>query len=129
MAKIKLLKQRGWWSVTPLRKKNSKIFKESPKKELLSAGESSDGKRKNTEEMRKGFIAVYVGRELRRFEIPANYLSKPEFAGLMERAAQEFGFEQEGGLRVPCEEDEFEELVSRCMTIEKLESKSKRAVF
>lgn len=79
--------------------------------------------------MRKGFIAVYVGRELRRFEIPANYLSKPEFAGLMERAAQEFGFEQEGGLRVPCEEDEFEELVSRCMTIEKLESKSKRAVF
>uniref|UniRef100_A0A7N0U9N8 Small auxin up regulated protein n=1 Tax=Kalanchoe fedtschenkoi TaxID=63787 RepID=A0A7N0U9N8_KALFE len=127
MAKIKLVRHRRGWG---LGKRPSKLFgKESPKKELLATGESSDGKRKKAEEMRKGFLAVYVGRELRRFEIPASYLSKPEFVELMEGAAQEFGFEQEGGLRVPCEEDQFEELLSRCMTMEKLESKSKRGIF
>ncbi|XP_058113128.1 indole-3-acetic acid-induced protein ARG7-like [Magnolia sinica] len=59
----------------------------------------------------KGYVAVYVGPEMRRFVIPVSYLCSPHFRALMERAADEFGFEQEGGLRIPCEEETFEELL------------------
>ncbi|KAK6915215.1 Small auxin-up RNA [Dillenia turbinata] len=92
---------------------------ESPKQVLL-AGELYDG---GDNAMRgrppKGYIAVYVGPEMRRFVIPASYLSMPEFGVLMEQMAEEFGFEQEGGLRIPCEEDDFEKILLKCVKSEK----------
>ncbi|KAK9097705.1 hypothetical protein Syun_024750 [Stephania yunnanensis] len=64
----------------------------------------------------KGFLAVYVGDAMRRFVIPAVYLSVPDFQILMERAAEEFGFQQEGALRIPnCDEQDFEEVLIRCL--------------
>ncbi|XP_031500703.1 indole-3-acetic acid-induced protein ARG7-like [Nymphaea colorata] len=59
----------------------------------------------------KGYLAVYVGSELRRFVIPTAFLRHAEFRALLARAEEEFGFEHEGGLTLPCEADEFEELV------------------
>ncbi|KAK3131209.1 hypothetical protein QOZ80_6BG0503480 [Eleusine coracana subsp. coracana] len=61
----------------------------------------------------KGYFAVYVGEESRRFVVPTGYLQEPAFRDLMERAANEFGFAQAAGLRVPCDEDDFEDLLSR----------------
>ncbi|TVU07722.1 hypothetical protein EJB05_41089, partial [Eragrostis curvula] len=61
----------------------------------------------------KGYFAVYVGEESRRFVVPTGYLQEPAFRDLMERAADEFGFAQAGGLRVPCAEDDFEDLLRR----------------
>ena len=61
----------------------------------------------------KGYFAVYVGEEARRFVVPTGYLREPSFRDLMERAADEFGFAQAGGLRVPCAEEDFEELLRR----------------
>lgn len=55
----------------------------------------------------KGCLAVYVGDDMRRFVIPTNYLCLPTFRVLMERVVEEFGFDQIGGLRIPCEEDYF----------------------
>ncbi|CAN6452625.1 unnamed protein product [Victoria cruziana] len=60
----------------------------------------------------KGYLAVYVGSELRRFVIPTAFLRHPEFRALLARAEEEFGFQHEGGLTLPCEVDEFEELVA-----------------
>ncbi|KAF8025329.1 hypothetical protein BT93_F2233 [Corymbia citriodora subsp. variegata] len=75
----------------------------------------------------KGSLAVYVGPKLRRFVIPASYLSVPEFRNLMERVAEEVGFEQEGGLQIPCcEEEDFEEILARCMASLQMMSKPKR---
>ncbi|KAL5200115.1 hypothetical protein ABZP36_021318 [Zizania latifolia] len=59
----------------------------------------------------KGYFAVYVGDEARRFVVPTSYLREPAFRDLMEHAADEFGFAQAGGLRVPCDEADFEELL------------------
>uniref|UniRef100_A0A0D9WTT4 Auxin-responsive protein n=1 Tax=Leersia perrieri TaxID=77586 RepID=A0A0D9WTT4_9ORYZ len=59
----------------------------------------------------KGYFAVYVGEEARRFVVPTDYLREPAFRELMERAADEFGFAQSGGLRVPCDEVQFEDLL------------------
>jgi len=61
----------------------------------------------------KGYFAVYAGEESRRFVVPTGYLREPAFRDLMERAADEFGFAQAGGLRVPCAEEDFEDLLRR----------------
>ncbi|BAS76943.1 auxin-induced protein 15A [Oryza sativa Japonica Group] len=60
----------------------------------------------------KGYFAVYVGAEARRFVVPTSYLRQPAFRGLMELAADEFGFAQEGGLRLPCREEDFQATVA-----------------
>lgn len=61
----------------------------------------------------KGYFAVYAGEASRRYVVPTGYLREPAFRDLMERAADEFGFAQTGGLRVPCAEEDFEDLLRR----------------
>ncbi|KAJ4952405.1 hypothetical protein NE237_029237 [Protea cynaroides] len=62
----------------------------------------------------KGYLAVYVGPELRRFIIPTSYLSLPVFKVLLEKAEEEFGFDHKGGLTIPCEIETFKYLL-KCM--------------
>lgn len=62
----------------------------------------------------KGYLAVYVGPEHRRFIIPTSYLSHSLFKVLLEKAAEEFGFDQSGGLTFPCEIETFKYLLN-CM--------------
>ncbi|XP_014500834.1 uncharacterized protein LOC106761782 [Vigna radiata var. radiata] len=59
----------------------------------------------------KGYLAVYVGPELRRFIIPTTYLSHSLFKVLLEKAADEFGFDHSGGLTIPCETETFKYLL------------------
>ncbi|CAD6338443.1 unnamed protein product [Miscanthus lutarioriparius] len=56
----------------------------------------------------RGFFAVYVGEEMRRFVIPTEYLGHWAFAELLREAEEEFGFRHEGGLRIPCDVESFE---------------------
>ncbi|XP_057422049.1 auxin-responsive protein SAUR36-like isoform X2 [Lotus japonicus] len=62
----------------------------------------------------KGYLAVYVGPELRRFIIPTSYLTHPLFKMLLEKAAEEFGFDHSGALTIPCEIETFKYLLN-CM--------------
>ncbi|KAL2503339.1 SAUR-like auxin-responsive protein family [Forsythia ovata] len=62
----------------------------------------------------KGYLAVYVGPELRRFIIPTSYLSDPLFKVLLEKVEEEFGFDHSGGLTIPCETETFKFLL-QCM--------------
>ncbi|XP_068642162.1 auxin-induced protein 6B-like [Aristolochia californica] len=62
-------------------------------------------------EVPKGHMAVYVGSEMRRFVIPTSHLCLPAFQKLMKRVEEEFGFEQSGALRIPCAEEDFEEIL------------------
>ncbi|CAO2817937.1 unnamed protein product [Amaranthus hypochondriacus] len=59
----------------------------------------------------KGFLAVDVGEARKRFVIPTNYLSHQAFSVLLKEAEEEFGFQQEGVLRIPCEVDVFEHIM------------------
>ncbi|KAI9160213.1 hypothetical protein LWI28_006234 [Acer negundo] len=59
----------------------------------------------------KGFLAVCVGRELKRFIIPTEYLSHQAFGILLREAEEEFGFQQEGVLKIPCEVSVFEKIL------------------
>ncbi|KAK8476420.1 hypothetical protein V6N13_065908 [Hibiscus sabdariffa] len=65
----------------------------------------------NSEGIPKGFLAVCVGRELKRFIIPTEYLGHQAFRILLRRAEEEFGFQQEGVLKIPCEVAVFEKIL------------------
>ena len=73
----------------------------------------------------KGFLAVYVGEGMRRFVIPTTYLCMPAFRELMESAAEMFGYEHEGGLRIPCEEEDFK-VTLHALEREKKENEKKK---
>ncbi|KAK4344363.1 hypothetical protein RND71_037457 [Anisodus tanguticus] len=62
----------------------------------------------------RGYLAVYVGPELRRFIIPTSYLGDPLFKVLLEKVEEEFGFDHSGGLTIPCEIETFKFLL-QCM--------------
>ncbi|WOG94171.1 hypothetical protein DCAR_0313464 [Daucus carota subsp. sativus] len=62
----------------------------------------------------KGFLAVYVGPEQRRFIIPTSYLSDPLFKKLLDKVEEEFGFDHCGALTIPCETETFKYLLN-CM--------------
>ncbi|XAR74057.1 hypothetical protein NMG60_11008223 [Bertholletia excelsa] len=59
----------------------------------------------------KGFLAVCVGKELKRFVIPTDYLGHQAFGVLLREAEEEFGFQQEGVLKIPCEVPLFEKIL------------------
>ncbi|URD98463.1 Auxin responsive protein [Musa troglodytarum] len=60
----------------------------------------------------KGYVPVVVGvgKELRRFVVSVRAFKHPCFVGLLEMAAQEFGFQQKGVLRIPCDAQHFEQV-------------------
>ncbi|GAB2225083.1 hypothetical protein Droror1_Dr00005869 [Drosera rotundifolia] len=60
----------------------------------------------------KGHFPVYVGKNRVRYVVPISLLSNPEFQCLLQRAEEEFGFEHEMGLTIPCEEDVFRSVTS-----------------
>ncbi|KAG6740559.1 hypothetical protein POTOM_056014 [Populus tomentosa] len=62
----------------------------------------------------KGYLAVYVGPELRRFIIPTSYLSHSLFKVLLVKVEEEFGFDHTGALTIPCEIETFKFLL-QCM--------------
>ena len=52
----------------------------------------------------KGHFVVYVGNEMKRFVVPTSYLKSPIFQQLLDKAAEEFGFDNQNGIVLPCEE-------------------------
>ncbi|GAB2225082.1 hypothetical protein Droror1_Dr00005868 [Drosera rotundifolia] len=60
----------------------------------------------------KGHFPVYVGENRVRYIVPISLLSHPEFLCLLQRAEEEFGFDHEMGLTIPCEEADFQSLTS-----------------
>uniref|UniRef100_A0A7N0TWE4 SAUR family protein n=1 Tax=Kalanchoe fedtschenkoi TaxID=63787 RepID=A0A7N0TWE4_KALFE len=69
------------------------------------AGESRSGT------VPKGYLAICVGKDMKKFIIPTEYLSHEAFKILLREAEEEFGFQQEGVLRLPCDECVFEDVL------------------
>jgi SAUR family protein len=74
----------------------------------LSEREGTITTSSNNGSVPKGYLAVCVGEELKRFIIPTEYLSHQAFQILLREAEEEFGFQQTGVLRIPCEVTVFE---------------------
>ncbi|XP_071730316.1 auxin-responsive protein SAUR71-like [Rutidosis leptorrhynchoides] len=59
----------------------------------------------------EGHIPVYVGDEMERFIVSAELLNHPIFIYLLNKSAQEYGYEQQGVLRIPCHVILFERVL------------------
>ncbi|XP_050910368.1 protein SMALL AUXIN UP-REGULATED RNA 12 [Lathyrus oleraceus] len=66
---------------------------------------------KNIGSKKSGVFALYVGEERERYEVPTGYLCHPLLKMLLEKAYNEFGFQQRNGLVVPCSVSAFHEVV------------------
>ncbi|XP_009361828.2 auxin-responsive protein SAUR72 [Pyrus x bretschneideri] len=59
----------------------------------------------------EGHVPVYVGDEMERFVVSAELLNHPVFVELLNKSAQEYGYEQKGVLRIPCHVIVFERVL------------------
>ncbi|KAE9599452.1 hypothetical protein Lal_00039488 [Lupinus albus] len=80
-------------------------------KRTLSLSEREGGGGSSNNVVPKGYLAVCVGEELKRFIIPTEYLSHQAFQILLREAEEEFGFQQAGVLRIPCNVSVFESIL------------------
>lgn len=84
---------------------NLKIVMERLQKSLLSGKRySDDDEMRVPEDVKEGHFAVMAvdDDQLRRFVVPLTFLARPSFLRLLEEAAEEYGFDRDGALTVPC---------------------------
>ncbi|XP_010516567.1 PREDICTED: auxin-induced protein 15A-like [Camelina sativa] len=60
----------------------------------------------------KGHFPVYVGNNRSRYIVPISFLTNLDFQCLLRRAEEEFGFDHDMGLTIPCDELFFQDLTS-----------------
>lgn len=58
-------------------------------------------------------VRTFDNGEMKRFILKLGYLSHPDFMNLLELAAEEFGFQQEGVLAVPCGPGELQKILEK----------------
>ncbi|XP_020260743.1 auxin-responsive protein SAUR50-like [Asparagus officinalis] len=96
-------------------KKSSKIAQAAVLKQILKRCSSLGRNNVGPElplDVPKGHFAVYVGEKRSRFIVPISFLNHPEFQILLRQAEEEFGFDHDMGLTIPCEEVVFRSLTS-----------------
>ncbi|GJM97702.1 hypothetical protein PR202_ga14648 [Eleusine coracana subsp. coracana] len=85
------------------------------KKELMRRFSFSDRVSDSSTGVPRGCVPVLVcggDGEDERFVVRVEALRHPSFAALLEEAAQEFGYSQEGVLRVPCAVHQFRDVLA-----------------
>ncbi|KAL0351348.1 UNVERIFIED_CONTAM: Indole-3-acetic acid-induced protein ARG7 [Sesamum calycinum] len=60
----------------------------------------------------RGHFVVYVGSEMKRFVVPTYFLKNPCFLQLLDRAAEEYGFDGRNEITLPCDEPTFQTLIA-----------------
>lgn len=70
------------------------------------------------EDVKEGHFAVVAAEddEVKRFVVPLSCLTHPSFLRLLEQAAEEYGFDHEGALTVPCRPSEMERILALIYT-------------
>lgn len=59
-----------------------------------------------------GHLPVYVGDEMQRYVLSTTLLGSPVFVQLLNKVAEEYGYEHEGVLHIPCNVPDFEILLA-----------------
>ncbi|KAI3449106.1 hypothetical protein Pfo_005771 [Paulownia fortunei] len=69
----------------------------------------------------KGHMAVYVGQndgDFQRILVPVVYFNHPLFGALLKESEDEYGFDQPGGITIPCRISEFERVQTRIKAVQ-----------
>lgn len=78
----------------------------------LGMKHGNDGECDHPSDVPKGHFVVYVGENRTRYITPISFLTNPEFQCLLRRAEEEFGFDHDRGIIIPCDEVVFQSLTS-----------------
>ncbi|XP_027363130.1 auxin-induced protein X15-like [Abrus precatorius] len=97
--------------VTRIQKGFSLFVQRRPALSYLSEDHSTT---KVPDDVMEGYFAVLAvkGEETKRFVVGLDYLSDPEFLGLLDQAREEFGFRQKGTLAIPCRPQELQKILN-----------------
>ncbi|MCI31586.1 auxin-induced protein 15A-like [Trifolium medium] len=93
-------------------RKSTKLPQTALIKQILKRCSSLGKKDDPCLDVPKGHFVVYVGENRSRYIVPISFLSRPEFQNLLHQAEEEFGFDHDMGLTIPCQQDVFESLTS-----------------
>ncbi|XP_021908064.1 auxin-responsive protein SAUR50-like [Carica papaya] len=95
-------------------KKANKVLPQTAALKQILKRCSSFGKKNGYQhdDVPKGHFVVYVGENRSRYVVPISWLGHPEFQSLLQRAEEEFGFNHDMGLTIPCEEVVFRSLTA-----------------
>ncbi|KAK9940056.1 hypothetical protein M0R45_016731 [Rubus argutus] len=65
------------------------------------------------QDVKEGHFAVIAadGGQMKRFVVALSYLSHPRFLDLLKQAAEEYGFDREGALTIPCPPSDLEKIL------------------
>ncbi|AES89290.1 putative small auxin-up RNA [Medicago truncatula] len=94
-----------------IKKYSNKLPQNAVLKQILKRC-SSLGKNEQPMDVPKGHFPVYVGENRSRYIVPISFLTHPEFQSLLRQAEEEFGFDHDMGLTIPCQEVVFQSLTS-----------------
>ncbi|KAI3724476.1 hypothetical protein L2E82_36254 [Cichorium intybus] len=95
------------------KKSSGKLSKAAVLKQIVKRCSSLARKQQqHYDDVPKGHFVVYVGDNRSRYVIPISFLSRPEFQMLLHQAEEEFGFDHDMGLTIPCQVEVFESLTS-----------------
>nr|GLL27079.1 auxin-responsive protein SAUR50 [Ipomoea trifida] len=91
-------------------RKPAKLAQTAVLKQILKRCSSLGKKNGYDDVVPKGHFPVYVGENRSRYVVPISFLTHPEFQCLLRRAEEEFGFDHDMGIIIPCEEIAFRSL-------------------
>ncbi|CAH9124259.1 unnamed protein product [Cuscuta epithymum] len=94
---------------------------ESPRLRRLDESKNARGVPDDVKEGHFAVMAMDDGGKLKRFVVPLSCLAHPSFVRLLDRAAEEFGFEREGAIIVPCKPMELQKIIQDQQWAEKLD--------
>ncbi|TKY52949.1 Auxin-responsive protein SAUR40 [Spatholobus suberectus] len=79
----------------------------------ISNEDSMDTATRVPDDVLEGHFVVLAnkGEKTKRFIVELHYLTDPAFLGLLERAKEEYGFNQKGVLAIPCHPQELEKIL------------------
>ncbi|QHN93288.1 hypothetical protein HN51_052027 [Arachis hypogaea] len=104
-------------STMAMRKSSSRLASQTTMIKQMVKRCSSLGRKQQQqgEDVPKGHFVVYVGgvgEKRSRYILPISFLSTPQFQILLHQAEEEFGFDHQMGLTIPCQQHVFESLTS-----------------
>lgn len=76
----------------------------------------SDVGRDDQSRAKKGYIPLMVGKDhetMERLDIPTKIVEHPCVVNLLETSADEFGYSNQGPIKIRCDPDSFKQMVKR----------------
>lgn len=79
----------------------------------ISIDEELNKEEKLPHDVKEGHFAVFAakGEVPKRFVVGLRYLTNAAFLRLLEQAEEEYGFQQKGVLKIPCQAEELEKIL------------------